>query len=98
MASLFLDRYLTRDEDIILEKAFWEKIFGSEDVLHVYSFLKTHLQTVTNVKDYVTLDLVVDDAADYRYEYGDTMIAQSKQDLKKNNIQDQGKDDQIDTL
>ena len=82
-----------------LEKAFWEMIFGSVDVLHVYSFLKTYIMMVTNMKDYVTID--PDDAdADFRYNYRDVMIAQFKQDLYNKNfsLQDQGKDDEIDTL
>ena len=54
---------------------------------------------VTNLKVYVTLDPDDYDAV-FRYEYRDTMIAQFKKDLynKKFSLQDQGKDDQIDTL
>ena len=33
-------RKLTRHEGMILEKAFWEMIFGSVDVLPVCGFLK----------------------------------------------------------
>ena len=35
---------------------------------------------VTNMKDYLTFD-DDDDDADFRYGYGDVMIAQFKQDL-----------------
>ena len=73
--AYFPQRKLTRDEGIMLEKAFWEMIFGNEDVLPVYGFLKTYNTMVTNMKDYVTLD--PDDVdADFRYSYRDTMIAQ----------------------
>ena len=44
--AYFPQRKLTRDEGSILEKAFWEIIFGSEDVLPVYEFLKTNLKSV----------------------------------------------------
>ena len=55
--------------------------------------------TVTNVKDYVTLD-TDDNYADLRYRYTDTMIAEFRQDLFHKNFsrQDQGNGDQIDTL
>ena len=84
---------------MILEKTFQEIIFGSVDVLPVYGFSKTYIMKVRNVKDYVTLD-PDDDDADFRYKYRDTMIAQFKQEFYNKNfsLQDQGKDDQIDTL
>ena len=84
---------------MILEKAFWEIIFGSEDVLHVYSFLKTYSLIVANMKDYVTLHVDYDDA-DFRYNYRDVMIAPFKQDLYNQyfSLQDDGKSDQIDAL
>ena len=44
-------RKLTRDKGIEIEKAFWEMISGNVDVLHVYSFLKTNILMVTNIKD-----------------------------------------------
>ena len=75
-----------------LEKAFWEMLFGSVDILPVYGFLKTFIFMVINMKDYVTLD--PDDAdADNRYGYRDTMIAQFKQDFYNKNfsLQDQDK-------
>ena len=78
--AYFPPRKVTRNEGMQLEKAFWEMIFGSVDVLPVYGFLKTNIMMVTNMKDYVTLD--PDDAdADFRYDYRDIMIAQFKQDL-----------------
>ena len=72
-------------------------VFGS--VLPVYGSLKTYIMMITNMKDYVTLDLD-DYDADLRYNYRDTMIAQFKQDFYKKNLslQDQGKCDQINTL
>ena len=61
-------------------------IFGSVGVLPVYGFLETYNMMVTNMKDYLTLDLD-DGDADFRYSYGDTTIAQFKQDLcKKNSV------------
>ena len=54
---------------------------------------------VTNMKDYVTLDLDYDDA-EFRYGHRDTMKVQFKQDLYNENfsLQDQGNCDQIDIL
>ena len=61
----FPQRKLTMDEGIVLERAFWEITFGSEDVLPVYGLLKFYVMMVRNMKDYVTLD-PVDDDADFR--------------------------------
>ena len=73
-------RKLTRDEGSILEKVFREMIFGSEDVLSVYGFLRTYFMIVTILNGYVT-----DDDNDYKddfgYHYRDNMIALFKQDL-----------------
>ena len=93
-------RTLICDEGIELEKRFWEKIFGSVDVLQVYGFLETHIMMVTIMKDNVTLDRDDDDDDGFRYIYRDTMIAQFKQDLYNKNFsfQDQCKDVEIDTL
>ena len=54
---------------------------------------------VTYMSDYFILD-PHDDDADFRFGYGNTMIAQCKQDLHNKNfsLQDQGKSDQIDIL
>ena len=77
--AYFPRRKANRDEGSILEKAFWEKIFGSVDVLPACGFLKTYIMMVTKMKNYVTLDPDVD--ADFICNYRDTMIAQFKQDL-----------------
>ena len=92
--AFFPERKLTRDESIKPEKAFWEMIIGSVDVLPVYGFLKTYIMMVTNMKDYVTLD-PEDADADFRYGYRDTMIVQFKQDLYNKNfsLRDQDKRD-----
>ena len=77
-------------------------IFESEDVLHVYSFLKTYIIMVKNMKNYVTLDPdnLDDDDAEFRYVYRIDMTAHFEQDLydKSFSLQDQSKGDQIDTL
>ena len=54
--ACFPKRKLTKDEGSILEKRFWEMIYGGEDVLTVHGFLKTYIMMVTNMKDYVTFD------------------------------------------
>ena len=88
---------LIRDEGMVLEKAFWEMIFGSVDVLPMYGFLKTYIMMVRNMKGYVTLD--ADDAdADFIYGYRDTMIAQFKQDLFNKNFSLQDRDKRDNSL
>ena len=51
-------------------------IFGSENALAVYGFLKTYFQMVAKLNDYVKGD--DDDDVDFEYHYGDNMIAQFK--------------------
>ena len=64
--AFFTQRKLTTDESSILEKAFWEMIFGSVDVLPVYGFSKTYNMMVTKIQEYITLD-PDDYDADFRY-------------------------------
>ena len=67
-------------------------MFGSEDDLSVYGYLKTNFMMVTKTKGYVTLD--PDDIdADFRCNYRKNKIAQFKQDLynKQFSRQEQGK-------
>ena len=52
-SAFFPQRKLTRHERSILEKNFWKKNLGSEDVSPVYGFLKTYNMMVTIMKDYV---------------------------------------------
>ena len=78
--AFFPQKKSTGDEGIILEKAFCDLIFGSEDVLAVCGFLKLSIMMVTIMKDYVTFD-PDDDDGDFRYNYRDDLIAEFKQDL-----------------
>ena len=97
-------RKLTRDEGINLEKAFWEVILTSNDNdLALFDFLKLYFRMCTNITDHVPIRLWFDDLDEeeqWGYGYRDDMIAQFKQDLynKHFTLQDQGKDDPIDTL
>ena len=75
--AYFSQRKLTEYQGSILQKAFWELIFGSVDVFRVYGFLKTYNMMVKNMKDYVTLDPDDDDAV-FRYGFRDTILAQYK--------------------
>ena len=87
------------DEGSRVEEGFWEKIFGSEDVLPVFGFLKTYFEMITNLNVYVRND--DDDKDDFEYHSRDNMIAQFKQDLyNKISVfkKDQGKGDKNDTL
>ena len=42
LAGVFSQRELTRHESSIIEKAFWEMIFWSVDVLPMYEFLRRY--------------------------------------------------------
>ena len=102
--AFFPQRKLTRDEGIKLEKAFWEMIFvSSTECVEVYDFLKTYFRMCTNISNHVPIRLWFDDPDEeeqWGAGYRDDMIAQFKQDLYNKNftLQDQGKNDPIDTL
>ena len=102
----FPQRKLTRDEGIKLEKAFWEVILTSNDNdLALFDFLKLYFRMCTNITDYVPIRYWEyyndgNEEEQWGYGYKDDMIAQFKQDIYNKNytLQDQGKDDPIDTL
>ena len=101
--ALFPQRKLTKDEGIKLEKAFWEMIFVTSECVEVYHFLKTYFRMITNIKNHVPVRLWFDypnEEEQWRRGYRDDMIAQFKQDFYNKNftLQEQGKDDEIDTL
>ena len=100
----FAQRKLTRDEGMRLERAFWEMIYMSNDKdLALFDFLKFYFRMCTNITDHVPIRPWFDDPDEeeqWGYGYRDDMIAQFEQDLYNKNytLQDQGKDDPIDTL
>ena len=102
--AFFPQRKPTRDEGVKLERAFWEMIFvSSEECVEMYDFLKTYFRMCTNISNYVPIRLWDDDPDEeeqWGAGYRDDMIAQFKQDLYNKNytLQNQGKDDPIDTL
>ena len=105
--SFFPQRKLTRDEGMKLEKAFWEVILTSNDNdLALFDFLKLYFRMCTNITDHVPIrywdyyDGDGNEEEQWGYGYKDDMIAQFKQDLHNKNytLQNQGKDDPIDTL
>ena len=104
--AFFPQRKLTRDEGIKPEKAFWEVILTNKDnVLALFEFLKLYFRMCTNITDHVPFcfwDFYNDGNEEEQWGYGhrDDMITQFKQDLCNKNftLQDQGKDDPIDTL
>ena len=105
-SAFFPRRKLTRDEGIKLEKAFWEVILTSNvNDLALFDFLKSYFRMCTNITDYVPIrywDYYNDGNEEEQWGYGykDDMIAQFKQDIYNKNftLQDQGKDNPIDTL
>ena len=101
--AFFPQRKLTRDEDMKLEKVFWEMIFVTVECVEVYDFLKTYFRMCTNIYDYVPVRPLFDDP-DEEEQWGcgcrDHMMAQFKQDLYNKNFtpKDQGEVYEIDTL
>ena len=89
-----------------LERAFRETIFNSNDNdLPLFDFLKVYFRMCTNITDHVPMRYMgyyIDGNEEEQWGYGyrDDMIAQFEQDIcnKKFHLQDQCKDDPIDTL
>ena len=107
--SFFPQRKLTREEGVKLEKVSWEVIFTSNDNdndLSLFDFSKKNsFRMCTNITDHLPIrywHYYNDGNEDEQWGYGyiDDMKAQFKQDLNTKNytLQDQGKDDPIDTL
>ena len=104
--AFFPQRNLNRDEGIKLEKAFWEVILTSNDNnLALFEILKLCFRMCTNITDHVPIRYrgyhdEGNEEEQWGYGYRDDMIAQFKQDLYNKNLtlQDQGRDDPIDTL
>ena len=102
--AFFLQRKLTRDEGMKLEKAFWEMIFvSSTEYVEMYDFLKTYFRMCTNMSYHVPIRLWFDDPDEeeqWGAGYRNDMITQFIQDLCNKNftVQNQGKDHPIDTL
>ena len=87
-----------------LERAFWEMVYMSNDNdLALFDFLKLFFRICTNIHNHVPNCPWSDDPDEeeqWGYGYKDDIIAQFEQDLYNKNytLQDQGKDDPIDTL
>ena len=101
--AYFPQRKITRHEGMKLEKAFWEMIFVTEYCIEMYVFLKTYFRMCLITNNYVPVRLWLDDPDEegqWGCGYRDDMVAQFKQDFynKIYTLQNQGKDDEIDTL
>ena len=102
--AFFPQRKLTGDEGMKLERAFWEMIFvSSTECVELYDFLKTCFRMCTNISNHVPIRFWFDDPDEeeqFGCGYRDDMITQFEQDLYNKNftLQDQGKDNPIDTL
>ena len=88
---------LTRDEKSILEKVFWDKMFGSKNISPVYGFLQINFNMVTNLNDYVTFP-DDDDYDDFKYNFRENMTAQFKQDFYNKSFSHQDQDKRDDGL
>ena len=102
--AFFPQRKLTRDESFKLERALWEMIYMSNDNdLALFDFLKLYFRMCTNINNHVPIRPWFgdpDEEEQWGYDYRNDMISQFEQDLYNKNftLQDQGKDDPIDTL
>ena len=101
--ACFSQRKQTSAEGMKLEKAFLEMMFVTDECVEVNDFLKTYFRMCTNINNHVPVRPWLDDPDEEKQwgcGYRDDMIAQFKQDLYNKNFtpQDQGKDDEIDTL
>ena len=79
----FPQRKLTRDEGMKLEKAFWEMIYNSAEVLALYDFVKLYFRMCTNINNYVPVRRWYDEIEEEQWGYGyrDDMMGQFVQDL-----------------
>ena len=78
-------------------------IFTTKDCIEVYDFLKLKFSMCTNVNNYFPVRSWFEDENEeerWGFGYRDDMIAQFRQELYNRNftLQDQGKDDPIDTF
>ena len=76
---------------------------SNDNDLALFDFLKSYFRMCTNITDHVPIrywDDDPDEEEQWGFGYKDDMIAQFEQDLYNKNftLQDQGKDDPIDTL
>ena len=93
----YIPQKKTTAKNSIPEEAFWEMIFGNEDILPVYGFLKTYIMMVTLMEDYLTFD-DNGDVAVFRYNYRDILIAQFEQDLYNKGFSHQSQNKREDGL
>ena len=101
--AFFPQRKLTKNERMQLEKAFWEMILVTNEIIEVYDFLKLYIRMCTDINNYVPNRPWFDDPDEeeqWGCGYRDDMIAHFKQGSYNKNftLQDQCKDDEIDTL
>ena len=83
---------LTRIENIIIQKAFWKKIFVTRDNKDVDEFVRTFFIMVTILNDYVT------DSRRFRKKFRVIMKRQFEHDLYNKSFSNQLETDETDTL
>ena len=81
--AFFRQMKLTRDDGMKLEKAFWERIFITEDCIEVYDFLKFYFRMCIKINNYIPVRPWFGDENEdeqWRCGYRVVMIAQFEQD------------------
>ena len=71
---------MLKDENIILQKAFWKIILATRDNKEVGEFWLIYFMMTTNMKDYI----VENNKHELRKDFRDTMEGQFEHDLKEN--------------
>ena len=89
----FPQRKLTKDENIIAEKASWKKSYATRKLKEVQEFWLTYFMMTTNMKDYF-----LEDNEEIRKVFRDTMEGQFEHDWYNNSFSKQLESGETDTL
>ena len=93
--AFFPQRKLTKDENLLLEKAFWKMFFATREIKEVEKFWLTFFMMTKNMKDYV----LEEDEEEVRKVFRDTMEGQFEHEVYDKSFSNQVEsDDEIDTL
>ena len=84
---------MIRDENVLLEKAFWKMFFATRDIKEVEEFWLTYFVMKTNMKVHS-----LEDNEEIRKVFRDTMDGQFEHDLYNKCFSNQLESDETDTL
>ena len=90
--ACFPEGELTRDENVMLKKAFWKICFATRRFKEVEEFWITYFMMVTTLNDYVT------DSQGFKKVFRVNMECQSEHDLYNKSFSNQLEPDKMDIL